>query len=74
MINVVVAGQVIRMILRVSQKDIQVTAVGPPHNTVQTQVGIGIGVMVVVTHSLQSLEVTAKGCRLCVMWQKVVAR
>ena len=58
---VVVAGQVIQMILRDSQKDIQVTAVGPLHNTVQTQVEIGVGVMVVVTHSLQSLEVTAKG-------------
>ena len=58
---VVVAGQVIWMILCVSQKDIQVTAVRPLHNTVQTQVGIGIGVMVVVTHSLQSLEVMAKG-------------
>ena len=59
-INVIVAGQVIQMILHISQI-IQVTAVGPPHNMVQTQVGIGVIVMVVITHSSQSLEVTTRG-------------
>ena len=52
------------MILHVSQR-IQVTAVGPPHNTVQTQVGVGVVVMMVITHSLQSLEVMTKVVTLC---------
>ncbi len=57
---VVVAEQGTWMILHISQQKYRDNATWLPHTVVQKTKGVGVGVMVMTPHSLQSLEVVIK--------------